>query len=98
MRANPIPLQDMVDAHIEAMLALAEPFKSDRYHFGTQTITKRIQALIPIMLNNRTTPPPEATYSLNRKLSGSFLLCSRLGAHIDCRHALGQVVGKSQTF
>ncbi len=29
--------------------------------------------------------PPRETNSLHRKLSGTFLLCARLGARIDCR-------------
>jgi aarF domain-containing kinase len=36
------------------------------------------------MLRHRLTPPPVETYSLNRKLSGSFLLCARLGSRVDC--------------
>jgi aarF domain-containing kinase len=36
------------------------------------------------MLKHRLTPPPSETYSLNRKLSGAFLMCARLGARVDC--------------
>ena len=36
------------------------------------------------MLANRLTPPPRETYSLNRKLSGAFLLAARLGAEVEC--------------
>jgi aarF domain-containing kinase len=36
------------------------------------------------MLKHRLTPPPEETYSLNRKLSGAFLLCARLGSQVQC--------------
>lgn len=82
----------MIDAHVETMLALAEPFKTEGlYAFGQQDITKKVQANIPIMLRHRTTPPPEATYSLNRKLSGCFLLCARLAARVDCRRILYSV-------
>ena len=86
--------QLMINAHIDAMFALAEPFNTEVYHFGEQNITHRIQSLIPIMLNNRTTPPPEATYSLNRKLSGCFLLCSRLHAKVRCGRILRKVIAE----
>lgn len=82
----------MVDAHIDAMLALAEPFQCDTYFFGDQTVTQKIQRLIPVMLDNRTTPPPEATYSLNRKLSGAFLLCARLQSQVACHRVLDDVL------
>jgi aarF domain-containing kinase len=35
-------------------------------------------------------PPPPETYSLHRKLSGAFLLCTRLGARVPCRSILEQ--------
>lgn len=50
-----------------------------------QAITSEIREQIPVMLRHRLTPPPRETYSLNRKLSGAFLLCGRLGASVDCR-------------
>ena len=55
------------------------------YDFSNQTITSRIRDLIPVMLSNRLTPPPEESYSLHRKLSGAFLLLARLGASVPCR-------------
>jgi aarF domain-containing kinase len=77
----------MVDAHIQSIMLLAIPFRastSQPYDFATQTVTDEIRALIPFMLQNRLTPPPRETYSLNRKLSGAFLLCGRLKARVDC--------------
>ncbi|GAA99495.1 uncharacterized protein L969DRAFT_93954 [Mixia osmundae IAM 14324] len=88
----------MLDAHVESMVALGEPFRPDApspYPFAQQTITDRIRAQIPIMLRHRLTPPPVETYSLNRKLSGCFLLCARLGAHIDCRTVLQEVLDEA---
>lgn len=80
--------QTMINAHIASMLALGEPFRHtspNPYPFMNQTITDRVKAQIPIMLQHRLTPPPKETYSLNRKLSGAFLLCSRLGSRVSCR-------------
>lgn len=78
----------MTDAHIDSVMTLAEPFSTtapEIYDFKEQTITDRVKALIPVMLRERLSAPPEETYSLHRKLSGAFLLCARLGSRIRCR-------------
>lgn len=85
---------EMERAHVDSMIALGEPFRSDApdpYLFEDQTITARVRAQIPLMLRQRLTPPPEPTYSLNRKLSGAFLLCARLKARIGCRTMMEDV-------
>ncbi|KAI0600459.1 ABC1 family-domain-containing protein [Biscogniauxia sp. FL1348] len=78
----------MLDAHIASILTLAEPFLAAApatYDFSDQTITERVRELIPVMIRERLSPPPEETYSLHRKLSGAFLLCARLGSRVRCR-------------
>ncbi|KAI5304820.1 hypothetical protein KEM56_005872 [Ascosphaera pollenicola] len=87
----------MVDAHIKSLLALAEPYMDsapDVYDFSDQTITDRVRSLIPVMLNERLTPPPEETYSLHRKLSGAFLLCARLGSKVRCKDIFNEALKK----
>lgn len=82
----------MLDAHVKSMSSLGYPFRPSTKQpvsFGPGTesaaVASEIRDLIPIMLTNRLTPPPRETYSLNRKLSGGFLLAARLGAKVDCR-------------
>ncbi|KAL7913627.1 ABC1 family domain-containing protein [Trichoderma velutinum] len=88
----------MLDAHIQSVLTLAEPFLESApevYDFKDQTITERVRSLIPVMLNERLAPPPEETYSLHRKLSGAFLLCARLESKVRCRELFANSVVKS---
>ncbi|KAJ6438653.1 protein ABC1, mitochondrial precursor [Purpureocillium lavendulum] len=88
----------MLDAHVDSVLTIAEPFLASApavYDFHDQTITERVKALIPLMLNERLAPPPEETYSLHRKLSGAFLLCAKLGSKVPCRQLFVDAIGKS---
>jgi aarF domain-containing kinase len=79
-------------AHVDAVLILGEPFaRRELYDFVGQDLTSRIHTLIPTMLRDRLTAPPDASYSLHRKLSGAFILCTKLRARIDCRSIFNQV-------
>jgi aarF domain-containing kinase len=85
----------MLEAHIQSVLTLSEPFKADGpeiYDFRDQTITDRVRSLIPVMVKERLAPPPEETYSLHRKLSGAFLLCARLGSRVPCRKLFSKAI------
>ncbi|KAI0532667.1 ABC1 family-domain-containing protein [Xylaria digitata] len=88
----------MLDAHVASILTLAEPFLQSApevYDFSDQTITERVRDLIPIMVRERLSPPPEETYSLHRKLSGAFLLCARLGSRVRCRELFESALQKA---
>jgi len=84
------------------MMLLSSPFRHQSekpYQFGKNSdwsnITRKIRDTIPVMLRERLTPPPKQTYSLNRKLSGAFLLATRLQASVNC-HALWDKLAKAK--
>lgn len=82
----------MINAHADAVMILGEPFsKNEPFDFQAQDTTSRIKELIPVMLRHRLSPPPEETYSLHRKMSGSFLLCAKLAASINCKPLFDEV-------
>ena len=76
----------MKNAHVEAIGHLALPFKtSGLFDFKSQYITRKVRSLIPTMLRDRLVAPPVESYSLHRKLSGTFLFCAKLEAKIPCQ-------------
>lgn len=84
---NGFESQAMVDAHVNSVITLGEPFSGpveESSSFKDQTVSDRIRANIGLMLDERLCPPPEETYSLHRKFSGIFLLCTRMEATIPC--------------
>lgn len=75
----------MRDVHAAAVLVLGEPFASgEPFDFARQGISRDIHNMIPDMLRERRTPPPNESYSLHRKMAGTFLLCGKLRARVHC--------------
>lgn len=90
--------KQMTAAHVDSVMCLAEPFSKELgmeevYDFEKQTVTDRVRSQMPLMINERLTPPPEETYSLHRKLSGAFLLCARLGSRVQTRRIFVEAMG-----
>ncbi|RZC41767.1 aarF domain-containing protein kinase 4, partial [Asbolus verrucosus] len=86
------------DAHVDAVMILGEIFRcKDAYDFAAQDMTARIQNLVPTMITHRLCPPPEEIYSLHRKLSGVFLLCSKLKTSVSCREKFLNLYSKYTT-
>lgn len=76
----------MEDAHVDAVMILGDVFRHPgEFNFAVQDTTSKITHLVPTMMEHRLCPPPEEVYSLHRKLSGVFLLCSKLKVSIAVR-------------
>ncbi|XP_026759739.2 atypical kinase COQ8B, mitochondrial isoform X1 [Galleria mellonella] len=84
----------MEETHIDTVMIMGEVFTSEgtgEFDFGAQKTTRRIQALVPTILTHRLCPPPEEIYSLHRKLSGVFLLCSKMKVKMNCRDMFNEI-------
>ncbi|KOB76396.1 Uncharacterized protein OBRU01_05825, partial [Operophtera brumata] len=82
----------MEETHVDTVMIMGEVFTQDgEFDFGTQKTTRRIQALVPTILTHRLCPPPEEIYSLHRKLSGVFLLCSKMKIKMNCRDMFNEI-------
>lgn len=86
----------MINAHLNSLIVIGLPFRAssdNKFDFSTYSnIVQSIKSSIPVMLEERLTPPPEDTYALHLKLSGVFLLCAKLGAVVDCNYLLRRLV------
>ncbi|KAJ8737939.1 hypothetical protein PYW08_000534 [Mythimna loreyi] len=90
----------MEETHIDTVMIMGEVFTSEgtgEFDFSTQQTTRRIQALVPTILTHRLCPPPEEIYSLHRKLSGVFLLCSKLKIKMNCRTMFQEIYDQYKT-
>ncbi|XP_037740327.1 atypical kinase COQ8B, mitochondrial isoform X2 [Chelonia mydas] len=87
--------KEFEEAHVDTVMILGEAFSAPGlFDFGAQSTTRRVQALIPVMLRHRLTPPPEESYALHRKLAGCFLLCARLRARVPCHGLFQELYGQ----
>lgn len=87
----------MLEAHKMSGFVLGEPFATnDAYNFKNSGITGRISEHGSVFMQHRLTPPPEEVYTLHRKLAGAFNLCIKLGANIQCRDLLLEVLEKHE--
>ena len=93
----------MLSSHVAAGFEVGIPFaevgistsESPHEVFGgvhdfkmTKGIANSVSKHGKVMIDERLCPPPEEAYSLHRKLSGTFLACMKLNAHVPCRGLL----------
>ncbi|CDF41298.1 unnamed protein product [Chondrus crispus] len=88
--------KEMLHAHVQASFAVGEPFQEQNrdkgFDFTHNDIPARTAKFGKVMLQYRLTPPPKEAYSLHRRLSGAFLMSTRLGATINAAEMLEATV------
>ncbi len=85
----------MMNAHKMSGFTVGEPFSTnEEYDFVRSGITGRMSEHATPFLQHRLTPPPEEVYTLHRKLAGAYNLCIKLGAKVQCRDLLEDIMNE----
>jgi aarF domain-containing kinase len=85
--------EQMLQAHKMSGFTVGEPFWSDEpFDFRGSNISTRMGEHTAVFLQHRLTAPPEEVYTLHRKLAGAYMLCIKLGAVIQSRDMLEEIV------
>ena len=88
---------EVLDPHCQALFAVARPFANNqKFDFGKQDMTSIVYKEMPKMMKKRLQSPPHEVYSLHRKLSGAYLICIKLGAKVNCRKLLNEVLERAK--
>jgi len=87
---------ERIEAVVELILLVCEPLRhAGPYDFGASTLPARVGSLgfeLGIRKRLLRMPPPQTLF-LHRKLIGGFLLLARLGARVDARRLVLEVLG-----
>lgn len=84
---------EMVEGQLNTSMIFGEIFRDDvEFDFGVENLTERLSAEATKVLQNRSSPPPEEFYSINRKLSGILTLCSKLAIKVNCHQIYNEFV------
>jgi len=97
---NPGNSDEYVGKILNLIRLASEPvIKGGIYDFGTSDVFARSRdaglEMIFEDISEYRVPPPETMF-LHRKLVGSFMLCSRLGARVDVQKLIDPFLSKSQ--
>ena len=88
--------KEMFEAHVNASFAVGEPFQDQNrktgFDFTKNDIPARTAKFGKVMLQYRLTPPPKEAYSLHRRLSGAFLMSTKLGATVQAAEMLDAII------